>query len=178
MNWLWLLKSLESEISLGFWTKVLTRKRCLVNPFVVSWQNTIPMLKVKWVFIWQCLALTYRMDGQVFFSYQSVLLKDTKAKDKHCRIKTFLLKVESNQAECWKPVPKWLQDSFGIKCGLFSAKELHWPTLSMTISYFLSRCLKRRLEIVLWNYIRLIKDFWRYARNTFPNHIFLKYYLI
>ena len=112
-----------------------------------------------------------------FFSCQGALSTDTKAKAKHCRIKTFLLKVVSNQAECWKPVPKWLQDSFGIKCGQFSAKELDWPTLSMTISYFLSRCLKRRLEIVLWNYIRLIKDPWRYARNTFPNHILLKYHL-
>ena len=69
MNWLWLLKSLESKISLGFWTKVLTRKRCLVNPSVVSWQNTVPMLKVKWVFIWQCLALTYRLDGQVCIKF-------------------------------------------------------------------------------------------------------------
>ena len=100
--------------------------------------------------------------SHLYFSYQNALSKDTKSKAKHCRIKTFLLKVESNLAECWKPVHKLLQDSFGIKCGLFSAKELHWPTLSMTISYFLNRCLKRRLEIVLWNYIRLIKDLWRY----------------
>ena len=54
---------------LGFWTKVLTRKRCLVNPSVVSWPNTVPMLKVKWVFIWQCLALTYRLDCQVCFEF-------------------------------------------------------------------------------------------------------------
>ena len=38
--------------------------------------------------------------GFYFFSRQSVLLKDTKTKAKRCRIKTFLLKVESNQAEC------------------------------------------------------------------------------
>ena len=38
--------------------------------------------------------------GICIFLNQNAISKDTKSKAKHCRIKTFLLKVESNLAEC------------------------------------------------------------------------------